>query len=70
MEGNDEMTEVWERGDQPEEDFENASNENTSKEERLIKMIVTILFFIHTNCYLVVKVLDFQSRGPISKTTW
>ena len=37
MEGNDEMTEIWEREDQPEEDFENAGNENTSKEERLLK---------------------------------
>ena len=23
----------------------------------------------YTNCYLVVKALDFQSRGPMSKTT-
>ena len=48
MESNDEMTEIWEREDQPEEDFEKAGNKNTFKEKRLIKMIVTTLFFIQT----------------------
>ena len=42
------MPEIWERERQPEEDFENAGNENTSKEKRLIKVIVTTLLFIQT----------------------
>ena len=48
MDDNDEMAEIWEREDQPEEDFENTGNENTSKEKRLIKMILITLLFIET----------------------
>ena len=62
MEGNDEMTEIWEREDQPEEDFENASNENTFKEERLIKMIVTTLLFIQTQMGFSDSCLEHLSR--------
>ena len=39
---------IWEREDQPEEDFKNAGNENTPKEKRLMKMIVTTLLFTQT----------------------
>lgn len=40
------MTEIWEREDHPEEDFESANNENIPQEMCLIKVIVIALLFI------------------------
>ena len=40
-----EMTEIWERDDQPEKDFESADKEKKSKEKWVIKMTIANGFF-------------------------
>ena len=62
MQGNDEMTEISEREDQPEEDFENAGNDNTSNEKRLIKMIITTILFIQTHMGFYDSCLEYLLR--------
>ena len=62
MQGNGEMTEIWEREDHPEEYFENAGNENTSNEKRLIKMIVTTILFIQTQMGFYDSCLEYFLR--------
>ena len=57
-----EMVEIWERENQPEKDFESASNENKSKEKCLIKVTIVTDLFIQTQTSFSDSCLEYLLR--------